>query len=759
MMKSLQTKTRNPGSVLGKVPLASRWLLLLLLAAPLASLAGTLREVSYSALPGHGVQITLTADGPVMQPESFSTQNPARIALDLYGLKNGLERPSQAVGIAMVRSIDAVESGDRTRMVVNLIESVPYYVEVRGNQILVTVNAQPPAGRVASVPARQAVAQQPAARSPIAVPPRPVSTQAQPTAAVAAAQPMAARPAAMPSGPAITDIDFRRGDDGEGRIVFTLNDPSIVVDLQEEVGQVVMDFIGAKIPDKLIRRFDVTDFDTPVKSFEVTKEAKKTHIDVASRKEFEYLAYQTDNVFTVEFRPLTKEQKEELKKKQIGYTGERLSLNFQDIEVRSVLQLLGDFTGLNMVVSDTVAGNITLRLQNVPWDQALDIILKTKGLDKRQNDNVILIAPADEIAAQEKKELEALKDKQELAPLRSEFIQVQYAKAKDIAALLKSSDNQLLTPERGNVSSDDRTNTLLVQDTSAKLEEIARLVRRLDIPVRQVLIESRVVIASDNFTKDLGIRLGFSRSNHIDGGSTDVMVGGGLSGGLDGTTDINKGVFSQNYEGVPFQTGVDVDGADGLMVNLPAAVSTGGIMNVLVSKIGSYLLQLELSAMQREGQGEIVSSPRVVTSDKNQATISQGMEVPYQSMDADGNPTTSWRDATLKLDVTPSITPEDRVIMDLEITKNAANFGNTVNGTPPIDKRAVETTVLVDNGETVVLGGVFEKSIAQSTDKIPVLGDLPYVGRLFRHDLKTEDNQELLIFVTPKILKDTLGMR
>ena len=471
---------------------------------------------------------------------------------------------------------------------------------------------------------------------------------------------------------------------------------------------------------------------------------------IKTKGEYEHLAYQTDNLYVVEFREMTKREKEARKRKELVYTGDKLSLNFQNIPVRSVLQLLADFTGLNMVVSDSVQGNITLRLKNVPWDQALDIILKSKGLAMRRNGNVILVAPTEEIAAREKLELEAQKQVAELAPLHSELIQVNYAKAEDLANLLKSQENRLLS-ERGNVTVDTRTNTLLVQDTAAKLDEIRALIKKLDIPVRQVLVESRVVIANDDFARDLGVRFGFTRGElRQNQGDRTWIVGGGMPGHLNNTQPIVPGI--ENPAG---------SGSEALMVNLPKTLggARGGAMNLLVGTVGSYLLQLELSAMQKEGRGEVISNPRVITSDQNTAVIKQGIEIPYQQATSSGATSVSFKEAVLKLEVTPHITPDDRLIMDLVITKDNADFTKAVLGVPPLEKREVQTRVLVDNGETVVLGGVFERTRGTNEEKIPLFGDLPVVGWAFKQQYKEDNKKELLIFITPKIIKDTLTVR
>jgi len=542
----------------------------------------------------------------------------------------------------------------------------------------------------------------------------------------------------------IKGIDFRRGTNGQGRVLITLGNTSMPVDVREEGERVIVDFYKADIDPSLLRSLDVVDFATPVSMIETSRSGDKVHIEITASGDYDYLAYQANDIFAVEVRSLTKQEKELLQKERMVFTGERLSLNFQDIEVRSVLQLLADFTGLNLVTSDTVSGRITLRLKNVPWDQALDIILKSKGLSKRQTDNVIMVAPTEEIAAREQLELESRQKIEELAPLRSEFIQVNYAKAEDLAGLLKSEENRLLS-ERGNVTVDVRTNTLLVQDTAAKLEDIRRLLLRLDIPVRQVLIESRIVIANNDFARDLGVRFGANWDYDI--GDSFGLTAGGLPGHTGNTFGIAPGI--ENPAGSTNES---------LMVNLPVN-SPSGAVNFLVGKVGTYLLQLELSAMQREGKGEVISSPRLITSDQNPASIKQGVEIPYQEASASGATSVSFKEAVLKLEVTPHITPDDRIRMDLQINKDSPDYSRALNDIPPVDTRKIETTVLVDNGETVVLGGVFERTKTDSTEKVPFFGDIPYMGVLFRRNEKIDENKELLIFVTPKILKETLTVR
>ncbi|HFD80099.1 MAG TPA: type IV pilus secretin PilQ [Gammaproteobacteria bacterium] len=663
----------------------------------------TLEEINFAGLPGNQVQIILKMSQPASNPGSFTIDNPARIAFDLPATKSGLAKRSLPIGIGPAKSVTAVEVKGRTRVVLNLFEMVPYETRAQGNEIVVTLGS-------------------------------PSASATGPSGSTTAAT------AAAPHGkPEITNIDFRRGDKGEGRVIITLSDPSVPVDMHQEAGKIVLDFPGTALPPELERRLDVTDFATPVKLIDTEAKGDKVEMKITAKGEYEHLAYQTDNQFTLEVRETTKEEKEARKKKEFGYTGERLSLNFQDIEVRSVLQLLADFTGINIVVSDTVTGNISLRMQNVPWDQALDIVLQTKGLAKRQTGNVMLVAPSEEIAAREKLELESKKQIEELAPLYSDYIQINYAKASDIAALLQNEDNALLS-ERGKVSVDERTNTLLLQDTADKLEQIRKLVARLDIPVRQVLIESRIVIANNDFTRDLGVKFGISHSSTR--GDKFVTIGGTESGAYD---------FGQN---TAFESPAG-SGLEGLLVNLPAPDPSGSI-GLALGKLGSNLLQLELSAMQLENRGEVVSSPRVITSNQQEAAIQQGVEIPYQQATSSGATSVSFKEAVLELRVTPQITPDDRIIMDLKVSKD--NVGEVFFGVPSINTRNVETRVLVDNGETLVLGGIYEQERANQVERVPFFGELPGVGWLFRTEHKSDQKQELLIFVTPKIIKEGMSI-
>ncbi len=686
--------------------------------------APVLQDVEYLALPGSQVRIELRLSEAVNPPQAFATDKPARIALDLEGVKNGLGKRNIPIAVGPVQSLAAVEASDRTRVVINLANPVPYQVNTRGNTIEIALNS--PQGATAS-------------------------------RATAAPRPVRTRSSAAGGGGGLQGIDFKRGPGGEGRVLITLPRADTRVSVAERGGRVVAEITGTSLPSRLFRRLDVTDFATPVVAVEGRSKDGDVEVSIETGSEYEYLAYQADRLFTLEFRPLTKAEKEEQMKQKVVYTGDRLSLNFQDIEVRAVLQLLADFTGLNLVASDTVAGNITLRLKNVPWDQALDIILKSKGLSMRQTGNVIMVAPTQEIVQQEEAELLANQKIEELAPLRSEFIQVNYAKASELADILKGTDNQLLTPERGNVTVDQRTNTLLIQDTAAKLQDIQRIIGTLDIPVRQVMIESRVVIANNDFAREFGVRFGYTQTNSPINFSTGDFnnkefgeVGGLLPGEIEDPDNFTQSLIR-----------VDGDGKEDtlpLLVDLPI-VDPSGSFSLFLGKIGSHLLQLELQALQREGRGEIISSPRVVTSDQHKATIKLGQEIPFQESSASGRTTVAFKEAVLQLDVTPHITPDDRVIMDLKVTKDNADFTREILGVPPVDTRRVETKVLVDNGETVVLGGVYERTKEFNKEQVPWLGDVPVLGNLFKTTTRRDNNNELLIFVTPKILKEGLAGR
>ncbi|HSR63727.1 MAG TPA: type IV pilus secretin PilQ [Gammaproteobacteria bacterium] len=671
--------------------------------------AATLDDISYSSLPGDRVQLSLELSEPVREePLSFTIDNPARIVLDFPGTSLNIANKNQSIGIGVAHSVSAVEAAGRTRVVLNLVSSVPYDMEVSGNTVQLTLGASEAA------PAR-------------------AGTAARSTGTTSA------------SAGSLENIDFRRGPNGEGRILIELSDPSVAVNMGQEAGQVIVDFIDTNLPESLNRRLDVIDFATPVKEIDTSPYGNGARMVVSTTtQEYDYLAYQSDELLTIEVKPLTKAEKEAIEKEKFGYTGERLSLNFQDIEVRAVLQLIADFTGLNMVASDTVTGNLTLRLKNVPWDQALDIILKSKGLGMRKEGNVIMVAPQEEIAAREKLELEASKQIEELAPLLTEFVQVDYAKAEDLATLIKAEENNLLS-DRGSVTLDARTNTLIIQDVATSLESIRQMINRLDVPVRQVLIESRIVNADESFSKDLGVQFGASKATREDpsiksgGGEGDagLFLGGGLPGDTAGTSTA-------------FNTG----GNENFIVSLPTT-SPAGSLKLAYGIIGSYLLQLELDAALAEGRGENIASPKVITADKSEAVIESGVEIPFQEASSSGATSVSFKKAVLALRVTPQITPDDRVLLDLEVNQDSRGSPDVL-GVPPIDTNAVSTQVLVDNGETVVLGGVYTQTDNRTSDRVPFFGDLPYVGFLFKRTSEEKTKSELLIFVTPKILKESL---
>jgi type IV pilus assembly protein PilQ len=693
-----------------------RQLAVLMLATMPAAFAGSLDTVTHSALPGNRVQVKLQLDAPPSEaPLTFTVDNPARIAIDLPGTALKSATRNHPVGIGAVEGVSMVEAEGRTRVVLNLVNMVPYNIEQEGNNLLITVES----GELA------------------------MNDPLPPEARGAAAE-------ADGSRVSLENIDFRRGDGGEAQIIVKLTDSSVSANITEQGGKLLVDFPATALPERLNRKLDVGDFATPAKLIDTFRFGNGSRLVVTPNGEFEHLAYQTDNVFTLELRPLSKDEVEAAKKARLGYTGERLSLNFQNIEVRAVLQLIADFTEQNLVASDTVGGSVTLRLKNVPWDQALEIVLKTKGLGMRKSGNVLLVAPQEELAQREKLELESQQKLAELAPLKTEFVQVNYAKAGDIAALLKSAENRLLS-ERGNVTIDDRTNTLLVQDTAEKLAEIRRVVETLDIPVRQVLIESRVVVANQTFLKDLGVRFGYSKQFNPSGdGPQDIgVIGGTRQGNVDyggGTAFINEGT----------------EGTEQYIVDLPAILADpSASIGLAVGKIGTFLLQLELQAAQVENRAETISAPRIVTANQKEALIEQGQEIPYVAVSGQGGAAIAnvqFKKAVLSLKATPQITPDERIIMDLEVTRDSVNRTDPqAAGTPPIDTNKATTQVLVDNGETVVLGGVFVSTNNRGSERVPFFGDLPYVGWLFKREGRTEEKRELLIFVTPKILKENIA--
>jgi type IV pilus assembly protein PilQ len=664
-----------------------------------------LQSIDVQTLSGSQVQLKLHMSGPAPEPLPFTIDKPARIAFDLPNTTLALASRRFDVRAGGVDTVLAAEANGRARLVVNVDNLMPYTTKVDGNDIIVTLGQQP--GADVGKPA--------------------------------------ARTAAASSNPverAIRTIDFRRGSDGTGRVIVQLTDPRTPVNVRQEGQQIVVDFAGTAMPKNLMRRYDVQDFATPVQTVDAVRVDGSSRLVISSQGDFEQLAYQSDNQYTVEIKPSTKRTAGAEEKKE--YTGERLTLNFQDIDVRSVLQLLADTSGQNIVVSDSVAGNLTLRLQNVPWDQALDIVLRTKGLDKRRQDNVIIIGPTEELATREKAELAAHKEVQELSPTHTEFMQVNYAKVSDLAKLIKTANakDSMLSP-RGSLSVDERTNTLLVQDTTDKLADIRRLVQTLDVPVKQVLIEARIVIVSDTFERDLGARFGVTTAQQNGPGGLLAVTGNGA-----GTNQI----LGTGTGGASL-TGTTLDNR--YQVNTPAANTNGSIGISVLG--GSYLVDLELTAAQNEGKSETISSPRVITANQKQATISQGVEIPYQESASSGATTTQFKDAVLKLKVTPLITPDNRVILDLDVSDDAVGqqvTSATGGSVPSIDTRQIITQVLVNDGQTVVLGGILETTKSNSANKVPFFGDIPFLGALFRSTTNINNKTELLIFITPKILRE-----
>lgn len=666
--------------------------------------AVNLNNVDFASLPGDGTEVTLSFDGAPPQPTGYTIERPARIAVDLRGTQSALESRSVSLGGGNAQSMTVVESGDRTRLIFNLVELVPYSTDVSGNTITLTIGGESSGGSEASGSSAQSA-----------------STG---TASVA------------PAGDVITNVDFRRGANGEGRVIVTMSDPSIPLDLSETGGRIRLVLDDTDVPEQLRRRLDVTDFATPVTRVDTFRQGNDAVIEIRPEGNYDYLAYQADNQFTVSVEPLTQEEAESRREEKFPYSGEKLSLNFQDIEVRSVLQLIADFTGLNLVASDTVGGSITLRLQNVPWDQALDLILKTKGLDKRQIGNVLLVAPADEIAARERLELETSKQIAELAPVRLDIIQVNYAKAADIVALVQA-DKELIS-DRGFVSSDARTNTISVRETAEKLEEIRRLVNTWDIPVRQVSIEARIVRAQTNVAESLGIRWG--------GAAYDVSGDSVFSvGGSQGAVEEARGAAGGGSGDITFPGALAVD----------LGVSGDGASSFAFGWASDdFLVDLELSALETDGKAEVVSQPRVVTADRQTASIKSGEEIPYQEASSSGATSVSFKEAVLSLEVTPQITPDNKIIMDLVVNQDSR--GEVTAGIPSINTNEVTTQVLVGDGETVVLGGIFQSEVSTNVTKTPFLGDIPYIGRLFKRTENIDERSELLIFITPTIMRSDL---
>ncbi len=680
-----------------------------------------LQDIQVQSLPGQRVELRLITSGTAPEPLTFTIDDPARIALDLPNTTLGLSSRRRDINLGPLDTVLTAEANNRTRVVLNLDTMVAYDTRRSGNTIIVTLGAD---SADTSVTTQFAGASQPVS---------------QPSFATSGAR-------------TINSVDFRRTRDGGGRVIVNLSDPGTPVDIRQEGERVVAVFQDTSLPMELMRRLDVMDFATPVTTVDTLRTNLDTRIVISAEGEFEQLAYQSDNEFTIEINPAPEDPEAvSVFSEEREYSGQRLTLNFQDIETRAVLQLLAETSGRNIVVSDTVQGNVTLRLRNVPWDQALDIVMTTKGLDMRENGNVIIVAPAEEIAAREQADLEARAAISELEPMYSEYLQVNYAKAADLAALIGggAGGGGSLLSDRGTVAIDDRTNTLLVQDTAERLQDIRRLVRTLDIPIRQVLIESRIVVVNDDFSRDLGVRLGVT----VDDISSDNIVvstgtGQGSNNFLASILDALNDPSGQTRVEFP-------DLSERYNVNVPISDAAGRFSLAVLGE--DYLVDLELTALETEGRGEIVSTPRVITANQKEAIIEQGVEIPYQESASSGATTTQFKKAVLSLTVTPQITPDNNIIMDLRVSKD--NVGELVASAtggfvPSIDTRAVETQVLVNDGQTVVLGGIYETERRETLTKVPWLGDIPGVGALFRSRQNLSEKAELLIFVTPRILTE-----
>jgi type IV pilus assembly protein PilQ len=680
-----------------------------------------LESVDVQTLSGQQVQLKLHLSGPAPEPLPFTIDKPARIAFDLPN--TSLSLPSRRIDVHSggVDSVVAAEANGRSRLVVNVDQLIPYTTRIEGDNIVVTLGRQP----------------------------------GDTLTAVSATTHAGSAQAGAPVERSIRTIDFRRGSDGTGRVIVQLSDPRTPVNVRQEGNQVIVDFAGTLMPKNLMRRYDVMDFATPVQTVDAIRVEGSSRLVISAQGDFEQLAYQSDNQYTVEIKPSLKRTAAEEKKE---YTGERLTLNFQDIDVRSVLQLLADTSGQNIVVSDSVTGSLTLRLQNVPWDQALDIVLRTKGLDKRRQDNVIIIGPTEELASREKAELAAHKEVQELSPIRTEYIQANYAKVADLAKMIRPAGviggagggrNSLLS-QRGSLSIDERTNTLLVQDTAENLAEIRRLVAALDVPVRQVLIEARIVVVSDTFERDLGAQFGVTTAQTNGNNGLLAVTGSGT-----GADTMIQSALTNLSSGLPVTPVATPTLANRYMVNTPAANTNGSIGISLLS--GSYLIDLALSAAENEGKSETIASPRVITANQKQAVILQGTEIPYQESASSGATTTQFKNAVLSLKVTPLITPDNRVILDLDVSDDTVGqnvLSATGGEVPAIDTRQIQTQVLVSDGQTVVLGGILETTKSYAANKVPWLGDIPILGNLFKSTTNINNKTELLIFITPKILRE-----
>ena len=694
----------------------------LVLAAGIAQAQNAIESLNVSQQGATVILKINLKNEPGNPPAGFLVANPPRVALDFPNTVNALGRNSQEVGQGELRSLSVVQVGDRSRVVLNLKSAVTYDTKVEGKSILVTLNGATAAGG-----------------------PRPAAA-----GTFAEAKPSDGRSA-------LRDIDFRRAADGSGRIVVELANRNTGVDIRQQGQTLVVDFQKSQLPDNLRRRLDVGDFATPVQTINTFAQGDNVRMVIEPKGLWEHNAYQSDTQFVVEVKPIKEDPNKLVQGTRGGYNGEKLSLNFQNIEVRAVLQVIADFTNLNIITSDTVGGNLTLRLKDVPWDQALDIILQTRGLDMRKNGNVIWIAPRDELATKEKLDLEQRVQISDLEPTRTESFQLNYQSAANVRTLLADPTQKILS-KRGSAVVDARTNQLFVQDTPTRLDEVRRLISKIDIPVRQVLIEARIVEATDTFSKNLGAKLGT--------GDLAAIQGRAFPGnGLGGNTGLRYGLTG-NYLGVGEQSQqAAVTGTSYIPntqnVSMPAqginGINAGSLAVSLFTNSFSRFINLEISALEAEGKGKIISAPRVLTADQIEATIEQGTELPYQQATSSGATSVTFRKANLSLKVKPQITPEGNIIMDVQVNKDSV--GQVTTAGFAIDTKAVKTQVLVDNGGTVVIGGIYTQNERDSLTKVPFFGDLPVFGNLFRNTQRSNDKTELLVFISPRVVSERLNLR
>lgn len=662
----------------------------------------SLESVDYSALQGGKILITLKLKHALKNPPAgFTVNNPPRIALDLLDTANALGKNKVDIGEGLLRNLNIVQSGSRTRLIINLTKPAGYETKTAGNTLLITLQETEARGVTSNMSAKFAEA----------LP----GTQKH----------------------SLQDIDFRRGKGGEGRVVVDLSDTNTGIDIRTEGKTIVVEFFNTDLPRNLERKLDVVDFGTPVQTVTAFSRGNNVRMVIEPKGLWEHSAYQTDRQFILDIKPIVEDPNKLVQGTKTGYSGEKLSLDFQNIETRTLLAVLADFAEMNVVISDSVRSSTTLRLKDVPWDQALDITLKQSGLSMRKSGNVIMIAPTEELATKEKLELEAKQQISELEQVRTESFQLKYQKAVDVQKIL-GDKTQLILSKRGSVVVDPRTNTLFVQDTSAKLEEIRKLINQIDIAVKQVMIESRIVEATDTFSKKLGARLGLQDRRDIGSGSKI-----GVSGNLNDSSSLALGA-------------VPTGGTGNLNLSLPV-VGGGAFALTLLNKATGNLINLEISALQSDGQGKIISNPRVVTTNQMEATIESGVEIPYLQASSSGATSVAFKKAVLSLKVKPQITPDENIIMDLKVNKDSRGT-DTIAG-PAIDTKQISTQVLVENGGTVIIGGIYEQAIRQDINKVPFLGDIPVLGNLFKDKSNIDEKRELLIFVTPRIIRESLNLR